>query len=314
MSAPPPTAGASRGLRSIVNLPRQPAATGFQLAKLHPQLIGGGMGPFLQIDAFALAEPVFAPHPHAGFSAVTYILPESATGFINRDTLGQRQRIAPGALHWTAAGSGIQHEEVPELRGDAVLGLQMFIDLPSALKGMAPQALHLEAQDIPVWRDNGVDVRVVVGSCNGVTSPLQPPTPDVLLLDISLAPAARLTTALQADHEVFAWVMSGEVTVHGPAGPEVLVRHDFSGFTSGGRQLDLQAGHAGARLVLAGGRPLDQPVVAQGPFVLDSPTALQHAKLRYTAGAMGWLAPTRYGDDRRPLPPSAADVRLASLT
>jgi len=65
-----------RGIRHIASMPRQSRGLGFEVAQLHAEAIDGGMDPYLQIDAFALSEPFFAPHPHAGFSAVTYILPE----------------------------------------------------------------------------------------------------------------------------------------------------------------------------------------------------------------------------------------------
>jgi redox-sensitive bicupin YhaK (pirin superfamily) len=200
-----------RTIRKVAHLPRQPRTPGFAMAQLHPELIDGGFDPFLQIDAFALAEPVFKPHPHAGFSAVTYILPESPIGFINRDSLGGRVLIPPGALHWTTAGSGLHHEEVPEQRGVAALGLQMFIDLPGALRGVEPGWLHLDPGDVPHTNDNGADVRVVLGASYAVASPLSPPTPGVFLIDVKLDAGATFVHNIDPAANAFLYMLDGSI-------------------------------------------------------------------------------------------------------
>jgi redox-sensitive bicupin YhaK (pirin superfamily) len=279
-----------RTIRTVAHLPRQPHAEGFAVAFLHRETVGGGFGPFLQIDAFALAQPVFKPHPHAGFSAVTYILPESPIGFINRDSLGDRTRIGPGALHWTAAGSGLLHEEVPERLGTAALGLQMFIDLPAAAKHMAPQVIHIDAEDIPVAHFDGGSVRVVVGEANNVSAAIDPPTPNTLLIDITLAPGGRFAQALDAHDEACVYLLAGSATV----GETELAAFDLAASALDGERLSLVAGPEGARAILFGGRPLDQPVVARGPFVLASEAALRTAMNDYAAGRMGSLTANRF--------------------
>ncbi|MFB2920991.1 MULTISPECIES: pirin family protein [Aerosakkonema] len=100
---------------------------GFSDYNLHDQL-GVSLDPFLNLVDFHMSQPTFKPHPHAGFSAVTYMFEDSEGAFINRDSLGDRSRIAPGDLHWTQAGSGMLHEEVPERAGVDCHGLQMFVN------------------------------------------------------------------------------------------------------------------------------------------------------------------------------------------
>jgi len=73
--------------------------------------------------------PIFPPHPHTGFSAVTYMFEDSAGSFQNRDSLGDRALIHPGDLHWTQAGSGLMYEEVPSLPGTLCHGAQIFVNL-----------------------------------------------------------------------------------------------------------------------------------------------------------------------------------------
>jgi redox-sensitive bicupin YhaK (pirin superfamily) len=258
------------------------------------------MDPYLQIDAFALSEPFFAPHPHAGFSAVTYILPESPIGFINRDSLGGRQRIAPGALHWTTAGRGVQHEEVPELRGTVVLGLQMFINLAARDKQMVPSFIHLEPDEMPVHRSDGAAARVVFGSCNGLISPARLPTVGARLIDIELAAKGTFAQELEPSENCFVWVFEGSVLAETPDGDRLMSTFDLAGFAPGGDRVVLRGGPTGARVALCGGPPLDESVVASGPFVMSSAEQIQRVVAAYRSGAMGHLSKSRYGADGRP--------------
>ena len=107
------------------------------------------LDPFINLDDFRMSEPTFPPHPHAGFSAVTYMFEDSAGAFTNRDSLGDHSRIGPGSLHWTQAAAGMMHEEIPEQRGLVCHGLQMFVNLRSDHKNAAPRAFHVDAAAVP---------------------------------------------------------------------------------------------------------------------------------------------------------------------
>jgi redox-sensitive bicupin YhaK (pirin superfamily) len=290
-----------RNIRATASAPRAERGLGFNVAFLRPEPIGGGMDPFLQVDAFALAEPVFAPHPHAGFNAVTYIFPESPIGFINRDSLGTRNRIGPGALHWTMAGSGILHEEVPEQRGVAALGLQIFVNLPAALKHAAPRFIHAEVENLPVLVRDGTTVRAVIGSSNGIASPLAVPTPGVRLIDVTLSPGSRYEQELEHLDNAFLWIFSGTATAVTPRGSVPLASFDHVGYANDGDRICLEGGPDGARLVLFAGPPLDEPIAARGPFVMATADDLDKAFANYRSGKMGTLTPTVYGPDQRPL-------------
>ncbi len=126
-----------------------PAAPGF----VEDTAFHGGaveLDPFLALTDFHMTEPTFAPHPHAGFSAVTYMFRDSAGSFRNRDSLGDESVIEPGALHWTQAGAGMMHEEIPIEPGLDCHGLQLFVNLRSEHKLAPPRAFHVSAADVPV--------------------------------------------------------------------------------------------------------------------------------------------------------------------
>ena len=158
---------------------------------------GGLMDPILMVDHFWMRKDTFGRHRHEGVSALTYVFPDSASAHHNIDSLGNELPIEPGDLHWFAAGRGAEHHEFPEVEGSLVHALQVFVDLPAALKQADPFALHLDANEIPLFSADGARVRVVAGELNGLRSPLRTPQP-FWLLDGHLAPGATLDIPLPA--------------------------------------------------------------------------------------------------------------------
>ncbi|MBP5086011.1 pirin family protein [Pseudomonas chlororaphis] len=244
--------------------------------------------PFLAVDHAWTSGPTFPPHPHAGFSAVSYLFLDSETGIDNRDSLGNRNLIQPGGLHWTAAGTGVVHEEVPAETGKTVHMLQVFINLPLQLQGAAPFAFSLEARDVPVVQLPGVKVRVPLGGFRDVRSPLSLPT-EVSLLDISLEPGAQVRVPIAAGHGAFVMPIDGELSVDGQPFDLMQARLPVSLPQPEERQLSLRADQGPAKAVLFSGRPLGQPVYWQGPLALASQEALAAAVEAYQRGAFGTL-------------------------
>lgn len=170
-------------MSSSARLQRMNHGSQFRAFSLRGDQYAKPIDPFLGVDHAWISGPTFPPHPHAGFSAVSYLFLDSETGIDNRDSLGNRNLIQPGGLHWTAAGQGIVHEEVPAEPGKTVHMLQIFINLSERKQDAAPFALSLEAQDVPVVYKPGAKIRVPFGCLEGAVSPLAVPT-EVRLLDI----------------------------------------------------------------------------------------------------------------------------------
>jgi len=179
-------------MNDIVQLHRMNIGSGFRAHSLRGGEMAAPIDPFLGVDHAWMSEPTFATHPHAGFSAVSYLFLDSETGVNNQDSLGARNLIQPGGLHWTAAGRGVVHNEVPAVTGKTVHMLQIFVNLAVERQGAEPFALGLEPQDVPVLHLPGVKVRVPLGSFGEAQSPLHPPT-EVHLLDVSLDAGATLS-------------------------------------------------------------------------------------------------------------------------
>lgn len=278
----------SRTIHSSVTLGHRQASPGF----VEATVFHGGpvaLDPFLAITDFHMSQPTFAPHPHAGFSAVTYMFRDSAGSFRNRDSLGDVSLIGPGDLHWTQAASGMLHEEIPVEPGLDCHGLQLFVNLRASDKHAAPRAFHVSAEEVPmVEPTTGVAVRVVVGAAFDVASPLTGLLTSVTLLDIELQPQARVAVPVAAKDHAVMLLVEGSIEAGGAA----LQRPAVAALPGPGEHLDLTAGPTGATLLLLSGTPIAEPVLFGGPFCMTNEADLADARERFGRGEMGRLAPS----------------------
>jgi redox-sensitive bicupin YhaK (pirin superfamily) len=232
------------------------------------------LDPFLNVDLFHMSQPTFPPHPHAGFSAVTYMLPESEGGFVNRDSFGDHSAIEPGAIHWTQAGRGMMHEEVPARAGVDCWGFQIFVDLAAADELGAPRAFHAAPYHVPLVELEGARVRVAAGTFGPVRSPLDALATSVDLFDVRVLPVAEGRRA---------WAFELDAV----GGAHRLVR-----FSDEGADVKLHADGRELRALVGAGVPLRQPRVWSGPFCLTTTERIAEARRAYQRGDMGRLTPS----------------------
>ena len=211
--------------------------------------------PFIGIDHAWMSAPTFPPHPHAGFSAVSYVFLDSETGIANRDSIGNHNLIAPGGVHWMAAGKGVVHEEVPAEHGKTVHSLQVFVNLPITQRDTPARALGLAPHEIPTVQQAGAKIRVVAGSFAGQHSPLDAPTA-VTMLDVSLEPGAELILPAEAGQTVFLMPIFGTVSVDGQqfSLDDLKVPVYSSAFTP--CEIRIQAPQGAAKVMVFGGLPM----------------------------------------------------------
>ena len=196
---------------------------GFVVRRLLPAVQRQAVGPFVFFDHFGpiTAQPAdnhdVRAHPHIGLATVTYLF-EGAME--HRDSTGVVQRIEPGAINWMSAGCGIVHSErtPQDLRGQVRRshGLQLWAALPVADEELAPSFAHTPAAALPQLELGGAQVRVLIGSAFGVTSPVAVRSP-TLYLDIALNAGDAFPLPLAAERALY--VVDGAVQIDGVAVP-----------------------------------------------------------------------------------------------
>jgi len=222
-------------------------------------------------------------HPHRGFETVTLAWQGAVA---HRDNAGHAGIIGPGDVQWMTAGRGIFHEEYHEeeftRRGGQMHMMQLWVNLPKKDKGAAPGYQPITDADIPrVPLAGGGEVRVIAGAYQDARGPAHTFTP-ITMLDVMLQPGARLPVSLPAAHNALAVVAEGRVQAGGAtagAGELVLFANDAD-------KLELTATEASHVIILAG-QPLNEPVVAYGPFVMNTFDEIRQAFVDVNAGKFG---------------------------
>jgi len=249
--------------------------------------LGQMASPICLFDDFRVSGRPFGPHPHAGFSQITYVLRDSIGGNRSRDSLGNDIVVAPGGIVWTQAANGMLHQEVPADPTHELHGLQVFVNLSERHKFVAPRVLHLESACVPLWQSpDGDIVRVVVGSFGSVSSPLAPEEP-FDFLDIELRD--EIVFHLVQGRNAFVYVLQGRVSIISEEWEhEVSSGHAVA--LTGSGNLTFAASSPSNFLILSG-LDIREPVLAQGPFIVNNRQQLDDVLARYRAGEMGHLEP-----------------------
>ncbi len=224
----------------------------------------------------------FGPHPHRGFETVTFILEGSLA---HTDSAGHESIIRAGGVQWMTAGRGIVHAEVSPAEfkqdGGPMEILQLWVNLPSRLKMTAPRYVGLQADAFPgIAAGEGATVHLVSGTFGGRTGPIESLT-GVFLCWAALAPGATMTFDGLQDRDLFLYAVRGAVRV----GDRVLPNWHLASL-SPGDTLTLTADEPA--LVLFGhAAPIPEPVVAHGPFVMNTVQEIHQAYADYQRGAFG---------------------------
>ena len=223
----------------------------------------------------------FPPHPHRGMQTLTYM---KHGGIAHEDSQGNRGEIRGGGLQWMAAGRGIIHSEMPTQDSAGLHGFQLWVNLPAAEKLAAPRYRDIEGVALPRLAAEGCAATLLAGSwlVGGAagTGALEELTAQAALADLSLAPGATVTVGSEAGENLVAYLYDGDLT---GTGPESVSRGRLL-ITAGDGDWTLRAGAAGAGLLVLRGRPLREPVVHYGPFVMNTREEIEQALADYRDG------------------------------
>ncbi len=238
--------------------------------------------PFLVFTEFHMDKAIFGAHPHAGVSVMTYMLPDSKGSFLNRDSLGDKSIIEPGGIHVTQAGSGVHHDEVPVVAGVDCHGFQIWINHADKDRLVTPKAFHAFAKDVPEYKTENIFLRVVQGTYQNMTSPINLVT-KTSLFDVTLQPNSFVE--FDADEMAFVYLMKGELII----GDREISGTSMITFDKAGSTIKVNAGKEAAHFMFASGTPHNEGIVHGGPFVMTTPEQMAETKKRYGRGEMGVL-------------------------
>lgn len=226
----------------------------------------------------------FGPHPHRGFETVTFILEGE---LMHRDSGGHESVIRAGGVQWMTAGSGLVHAELSpdafKRTGGPLEILQLWVNLPARLKMTTPNYQGLQADEIPSIEAAGGKARVnlIAGEWGGRTGPVKSITGN-FMTTIEAEAGARLDFDGLEKRNVFLYVVSGDVRING----RDVAQHHIVELDRDGGGLTIEAISA-ARLLFGHGDPIDEPVVAHGPFVMNTVDEIRQAIVDYQAGKFG---------------------------
>jgi hypothetical protein len=290
------SATTERAVKRVVSAQHQREGAGFIVRRPFPSAGLETADPFLLLDEmgpadYAPGEAVGAPdHPHRGFETVTYML----TGeFEHEDSVGHKGKLMPGDVQWMTAGSGVVHSEEPSDRikrdGGRVHGFQLWVNLPSKDKMIAPRYQEIPGAGIPEAEsaDGNAKVRVIAGEALGVKAVIDTRTP-ILYQHWTLKPGALVSQPVPQGFNAVAYVFRGEARI-GPEGT-IVKEGDLAVFGPGGDvRLSTDPGSS-AQLLLLGGVPLAEPVAWYGPFVMNTKQQVLDAIDDYQNGRMGQIS------------------------
>ena len=247
---------------------------------------GEQASPVAVLDDFRVSGRPFPPHPHAGFSALTYVFEDLESGVRSRDSLGNDIVVGPGGIVWFQAARGALHQEVPAEIGRELHGAQIFVNLSSKNKFTAPRTLWLASDAVPRWQsENGDRVRVVVGSYEDVSSALVPAEP-FNLLDVTLQ--REISFGVQNGHYGLVYVLEGGVLVRAEGREQKAPSAHGLALRGGGGCATIEAVEP-AHLLILSGAEIREPVLVDGPFIMNERSQIETAVARFRAGEMGTL-------------------------
>jgi quercetin 2,3-dioxygenase len=219
------------------------------------------------------------PHPHAGFETVTFVV----DGEIGAES-GTGERLAPGDVEWTTAGSGMVHGSAG-VEGKLRI-LQLWLTLPKNDRWTEPDHQLVRAADAPVRREPGAVVRVYSGATGSLTSSTKNRVP-VTLVEVELAPSASVEQAIPLSYSGFLYVLEGRARVGAREHPITTGQVgwlDRRTETGDGSLRISNAGEGTLRLLLYAGARQNTPIVSYGPFIGDTPEDIVRSFESYRAG------------------------------
>ncbi len=249
--------------------------------------------PFIMLDHFGSDIPNeyiagFPSHPHRGFITFTYML----NGRIeHEDSMGNTGNLGPGDAQWMKAASGVIHSEMPKQENGLMRGFQLWINLPAANKMDTPEYQEYDASAFPVIETEDYQVKVIIGKFADTKAPIMDNITDVSYIDVQLKPGKSFTQTLSTEYRSFLYVFEGK----GQLKSQNVPTHTFAALGANDNPFEFTAGEQGARFIFVSGKPINEPIVQYGPFVMNTRDEIDQAMQDFQASNFvrdrAWIKP-----------------------
>jgi redox-sensitive bicupin YhaK (pirin superfamily) len=293
-----PAGDVGRRVQTVTTAPSGYEGLGFPVRRAFAGVNARLLDPFVHMDE--MGEVEYAPgeprgtdwHPHRGFETVTYMIDGT---FEHRDSTGGGGLITNGATQWMTAGGGILHIETPPSElvssGGLFHGIQLWVNLPAAQKWVPPQYQGIEPGKVTLLRssDGGALLRVIAGELDGHAGPGATHTP-IVMVHATIGAGAQVTLPWPRDFNALAYTLSGRGTAGSARRPiesgQLAVFADGTSLTIAADSAQ-DARTPSLEVLLLGGRPIREPVVWYGPFVMNTEDEIEQALDDFRSGRMG---------------------------
>lgn len=275
-----------RSIRQVFPALATQDGAGVSLKRALGQTDSQRMDPYLMMDVFFSDDPQdyiagFPDHPHRGFETITYMLEGN---MLHEDHAGNRGELKTGGIQWMTAGRGIIHSEMPQQVDGEMRGFQIRLNLPRSEKMKPPSYQNFDAEQLPniSLLEQG-QIILIAGSLtldgDTYTSPVQAHATQPLIADIRLEGHGEVHLPIPAGLNALLYLFEGEIDV----GDHTL-QFDQTAILSDGDMVHLKADVLGGRVMLLAGKPLNEPIVQYGPFVMNSVEEIKQAIDDYNNG------------------------------
>jgi hypothetical protein len=282
----PLAVGSERGVERLVTGQATRDGAGVKLTRVLTNDLQHRLDPFLMLDAFGTDNPGdyiggFPDHPHRGFETVTYMI---AGRMRHRDSAGHEGLLTNGGVQWMTAGRGVIHSEMPEQEDGRMEGFQLWLNLAAQDKMQPAGYRDIPTSEIPELNLPGVTVRVIAGASHGVSGAMRRERTAPLMLDVHLDAGAVFGQPLPMTHNAFVYVYRGALRIG-----ERRVDAQRMAILANPPASDgvvLRALDAPTRALVIAGRPLHEPIMQYGPFVMNTRDELMQAVQDYQSGRL----------------------------
>jgi redox-sensitive bicupin YhaK (pirin superfamily) len=282
----------TRTLERVIESMATSDGAGVKLRRSVGQSRGLYHDPFLMLDEFSSENPGdyiagFPAHPHRGFETVTYLLDGH---MLHEDHLGNRGDLKSGGVQWMTAGRGIIHSEMPQQLEGRMRGFQLWINLPANEKMKPAGYRDIDPSQIPVVELPGSGrVKVIAGTVvvagKETRGAVEPGTTEAMYLDVSLPAGGTFSQNVAAGHNAFIYPFEGSLEI-GEGGATRPLPCGSAGLLSAGEKIEVKSPHEPARFLVLAAKPLREPVVQYGPFVMNTKEEIDQAIRDYQNGEL----------------------------